>query len=49
MSTPDFTINKKWFEELKIKLALKFLFFQLKNIYDSEQMNGVGMQKDNKT
>ena len=49
MSTPDFTINKKWFKEPKIKLALKFLFFQLKNIYDSEQMNGVGMQQDNKT
>ena len=44
MSTPDFTINKKWFKEPKIKLALKFLFFHLKNGYDSEQMNGVRKQ-----
>ncbi len=49
MSAPDFTINKKWFKEPKIELSLKFLFFQLKNIYDSGQMNGVGMKQDNKT
>ena len=44
MSTPDFTINKRWFKEPKIERAVKFLFFQLKNGYDSEQMNGVGKQ-----
>ena len=49
MSTLDFTINKKSLREPKINLALKFLLFQLKNIYDSEQMNGVGKQINNKT
>ena len=38
MSTHDFTINKVWLSDPSIKLVVKFLFFHLKSVYNSEML-----------